>query len=189
MANVQEVRLVDFNDEPVDPLRTGDPVPVFSSGGIVVVDQGFLRPADTTQYTAGDVVGPAAGSGTTSLIQFALPYTSGFIYGASLIDSINPAVVLQSEAWLFDMPVSAQADNAAFAPTDGDVIRSFGVISFVGYNVGGATDGSGGSTVYHNPNLNIPFYVPFVYVQLVARNAYTPAASERIYLRLMVGPN
>lgn len=186
---VQEVRVVDLNGDALTPLSQDTPTAVYSASGVQLYEFGFNRPNDTTAYTSGDVFNQS--TTIPNLSHFDNVPQSGIILGINLIDSINAATVLQSELWLYDQPVLAGLDNVAWSPVDGDQVRNFGVVPFVGYYVGGATDGSGASTVYPNPNLNIAYALPpgttSIYAVPVARNAYTPAALERFFYRMWIG--
>lgn len=189
MPPVQEVRQVDPNGDPIIPLDQGTPVQVYSASGVQLYEFGFIRPNDTTQYTAGDVFNQS--TSIPNLLHFDNVPQSGIILGINLIDSINAATVLQSELWLYDQPVLAGLDNVAWSTLDGDQLRNFGVVPFVGYVVGGAADGSGQNTIYPSPNLNIPYVLPSgttsIYAVPVVRNAYTPAALERFFYRMYIG--
>lgn len=180
------VNLVDFDNNPIYPLQQGDAIPVYSANELWRDDRTFTRPSDTTQYAAGDVIGPIAGG---SLIVFTgVPY-SGYIVGATLIDSVNAATTLQSELWIWDLsPGPMQADNAAFVPEDLAQRRWVTTIPFSGYSVGGATDGSASSTCYAVDNWNAGYVATMgtLHCLLVARNAYTPAALETFTIRLRI---
>lgn len=189
MPPVQEVRVVDFNGNPLTPLSQDTPTAVYSASGVQRYEAGFIRPNDTSQYTSGDVFQQS--TTVPNLLQFKNVPQSGVILGCNLIDSVNAATVLQSELWLYDWPVLAGLDNVAWTSLDVDALRNFGVIPFTGYYVGGATDGSGQNTVYPSPNLNIPYVLDpgmtSIYAVPVARNAYTPTALERFVWRMWIG--
>src|SRR5215203_4295691 len=91
----------------------------------------ITRPTNTTPYTAGDVIGPAAG---TSALSFASVGASGAvvtIVGASL--EIDDSALIASEAnyrlYLYNVtPPSALADNAAFDLPSGDRASFLGFV-------------------------------------------------------------
>lgn len=186
---VQDVRIVDLNGDAISPLDRDTPAQVISASGVQVYEASILRPADTSAYTSGDTINNS--TSVASILQFVGVPPSGVIMQMALIDSINAATVLQSELWLYDKPVGTGLDNVAWAPNDGDQLDCFGVVPFVGYYVGGATDGSAASTVYPNPGLNIVYTlqpgVNSIYAVPVARNAYTPASLERFFYRMWIG--
>ena len=140
----------------------------------------FTRPANTTQYAAGDVV-----SDSSAVMTFpnALREFMGTIKQATLIDSANQGTLLDSELWLFDTDPGVTTDNAAIDWTDAEVLRVVGVISFAVANgkVGLAGSGASGNAVNVQSGLNIPvrgLQTNDLYGVLVARNTYTPVSAE-----------
>jgi hypothetical protein len=133
------------------------------------------RPADTTAYTANDVVGP-----TAAALTFASVGVSGaatLITCAQLeIDvSAIPSGMTNFRLYLYNVtPPSALADNAAWDLPSGD--RS----SFLGY-IDLGTPADLGSTLYcevTNINKQIKLASANVYGYLVTNGAYTPNSAS-----------
>jgi hypothetical protein len=149
-----------------------------------VITASFNRPADTTQYAAGDAVSDSTSSPTQITFNGAARINdgSGVIVNATLIDSVNAASDGVFELWLFDASVTPNNDNSAFAPSDGDAEKAIGVIQF-----SVAVSGSNNS-VYAVTGLSIPFKcsggVDDIFGLLVVRNAYTPVNAEKFTIRL-----
>lgn len=154
------------------------------------VSDSATRPANTTTYTAGDVVGDgtvlefvnaSARSSEPGIIQQAIISSSAYV---------TPAPDL--ELWLFDTTVTADADNAAFTPTDAELATLVGVIDFstTTWKTGTATAGAGGNMVCVADNLGIPFNTisnqNSLYGVLVTRNAYVPISGEIFTIRLQI---
>ena len=140
----------------------------------------FTRPANTTQYTAGDVM-----SDSTNVMTFhhTLFEFRGTIKQAILVDSANQTTLLDAELWLFDTAPAVTTDNAVIAFTDAELSQLVGIVNFAVANgkIGLATAGAGGNAVNVQTSLDIPVRgkgTNDIYGGLVARNAYTPVSAE-----------
>lgn len=148
----------------------------------------YIRPADSTQYTAGDVV--ADSTSDPHALEFIgavrVPGGGGIIQSAILIDSTAEATKPDLELYLFNHRPAMQADNAAWAPTDREMEDCLGVISFpLSYF---KTAGANGIIQPTNPSLGFACdaNATSLYGVLVARNAYTPVSGEKFVIRLFV---
>lgn len=132
------------------------------------------RPADTTAYTAGDVVSDTPGTRFTFT---GLPKYVGegaLLQTAVVIDSVLAATPPDLELWLFDADIAAIADNAAFAPTDAELLNLVAIVPL-------ATASFKKGTVNQacvSQNIGASFKADTLYGVLVVRNAYTPASGE-----------
>lgn len=157
-------------------------------GKTAIVSASVTRPANTTQYAAGDAVTDSTSAPTR--ITFAsiarVNNGSGVIVAATLIDSVNAGTKGQFELWLFDTSVTPDNDNSAFTPTDAECETLIGVIPFNVWYVGD----SGSNAVAPVQGLSIPFKctggADDIFGLLVVRNAYTPASAEKFTVRLSV---
>ncbi len=144
----------------------------------------FTRPADTTQYTAGDVISNSTSAPAVMTFNAALLDGYGTIQTAYLLDSANQATLLDAELWLFDTAPAATNDNAAIAFTDAELARLIGVIDFAVADgkVGLVTSGAAGNAINFQANLSIPVrgLSNDIYGVLVARNTYTPVSGETL---------
>jgi hypothetical protein len=156
------------------------------------IAESLLRPNNTTQYTAGDVI---ADTVTGVQVVFAnmarYPGGSGTITDAILTSSANETTKGEFELWLFDTINTAhEADNAAFSPTDNDMVRLAAILDFT--TVFEATAGAGGNVAYMAERTFLPISFKCVaasrnlFATLVVRNAYTPIAFEVFTFRLNV---
>ncbi len=165
------------------------------NGSIRTTGATLTRPADTNAYTAGDVIADATSGATV----FTIPNVGGTTKGGTIIqdiiciDSASVATKPDLELWLFDTAPAAQQDNAAYAPTDAELLRLVGVVSFAtgSFKVGLATAGAGGNSICESGQLGIPINTTQVsggalYCMLVVRNAYVPVSAETFTFRVRV---
>jgi hypothetical protein len=149
----------------------------------------LTRPADTTAYAAGDAVGDA----TTGAAMTFTPVGGGLnvggeIKGASCISSQNAGTKPDLQLWLFSAALASNpADNAAFAPTDNDMLNFIGRIDFPTANFKAANAGAAGAgnsaCIASVATLPVP---GTVYGYLVVQNAYAPISAEVIQVNLNV---
>jgi hypothetical protein len=170
-------------------------------GKCVVVDASFVRPANTTAYTAGDVVSNSASPSSVITFSNCARFNggSGVIIGATMVDSASQATKGQFELWLFQETFVNDADNAAFNPNEElEMVNAVGVIEFATSFVGVATAGAGGNCLYQGERgssnaLNMPFVCGSasknLYGTVVVRNAYTPVSAEKFTFRLYIAQN
>ena len=154
---------------------------------------GFTRPENTTAYAAGDVVSGA----TAAVMKFSKCAgqggQGGSVRSVMIISSADQTTKLDADLWLFDAAPAIADDNAAFAPTDAEILTVVGVVSVVGTTAAntkvGLTTGTG-NQVFINDGLDIPFACAktdaALYGILVARNAYTPVSAEVFRIKLGV---
>jgi len=98
----------------------------FSKGRFAVSICSFLRPANTTAYTGGDIVSDAA---TGAALQFPSAGRSGAIVGATL--GVADTDTLTPRLWIFDTEPTNIADNAAFALVAADMPKIVCYLDFV----------------------------------------------------------
>ena len=167
-------------------------------GPRINIFKALLRPNNTTQYTAGDVI-----DDVTLPAQVVFDNAARFAGGTGRItdalftSSANGTGVLAGdfEFWLFDTVVAAhEVDNVAFTPTDADLLNLVGIVQFTTGTVfeGTLTAGAGGNVAYMAARTFLPIGFKCValskdlYGTLVVRNAYTPVANEIFTIRLNV---
>lgn len=154
-------------------------------GGITaVVEANKTRPADTTQYAAGDVINESTTAGTVWTFANCGRTNggTGIVLGAVLTVSTDPTTDYDTELWLFDAEPATANDNAAFAPTDAELRDLVCIIEF-----DTAFAGSG-NLAYQKLGLNAAFKCATdakdLYGVLVTRSTTTPASGDRFDIRL-----
>lgn len=148
------------------------------------VDVSLVRPANTTAYAAGDVVGTALTHVLNLANMARTAGKGGMIMSALLIDSAAQATKPSLELWIFDTAPVAQADNVAFAPTDAEMKRLVAIIPLTSFYVGGANGAMPGAA--QSQPFKCLSSTKDLYGCLVVRNAYTPVSDEEFTLRLTV---
>lgn len=153
----------------------------------------FTRPANTTAYAAGDVMGDAETPATVLTFPRATLHDGecAIIQHAVITSSANKATKLEVDLFLFDTAPVMDNDNAAWTPTDAEMLTCVGRISFLAANwvAGDATADAGGNAMCESKNIGLPVNtLPAAKGQLygvaVARNGYTPVSGEVITFRL-----
>lgn len=147
-----------------------------------VISSTITRPANQTQYTAGDAVSDATANAhhsfkwTSSLIR--APIT-GLISNARITTSVTTATQPDLELWLFDEDIAAIADNAAFTITDAEMLTCIGVIDFPVADWKASALNAG--CFVENIGLAFKAKSSTIYGQLVMRNTYTPPADSQTF--------
>ena len=155
----------------------------------------FTRPADTTAYTIGDVIGPAVAAVQSFGPCVRSPGFGGRVTGVTLTKSDKSVTLTTFDLYLFHTAPAAIADNAEFLPTDAEILNLIGIIpmaaaSFV--QSGGAANAL--NAVYHSSAVaqrpDILFQCASgsqtIYGVLVARGAYVPVSGEVISILLHI---
>lgn len=159
-----------------------------TAGGIAAIVEGtYTRPADTNIYAAGDVIANSTSAATILTFSSAVRAETGtaIIQAATLVDSVAAATKLDADLYLFDTTVVMEQDNAAWDPSDAEMLTCLGVIEFRGANF----KTCGGNGITHVQGIGLPIVSvggSSIFGILVARNAYTPASAEVLTVRLHI---
>jgi hypothetical protein len=153
----------------------------------------ITRPANTDAYTAGDVITATVAAVCEFEDVARVAGGGGTIRAAMLLDSAYVATSLLADLFLFDTAPAIDADNAAWTPTDAELLTLVGVIRFetaATWSPGDLTAGAGGNNVYLARGVNLEYLCAAedtsLYGVLVARNAYVPVSGEVWTLKLMI---
>ena len=175
------------------PVEVGDKR--FPVGGVTtVVTDGFVRPADTTQYTAADVVSNSAVALATRMLRFKdcarFDGGTGIIYSALLLDSIDAATNPNFDLVLFTTDkITLSADNAVSTVADDEIKYIVGAIQFDGTTAANIST-PGGNLVVKAVGLGQAFKCDDnsrdLYGLVLDRGAYTPSSSERFDFKLSI---
>jgi hypothetical protein len=157
----------------------------------------LIRPEDTTQYTAGDMVADSTSAPTANVLAGAALANGrgGTIRAVTLIDSAKLATAGDFEIWFFDAAYTLANDNAAFAPTDAVAKKAQAIVSLPGSGsiVGNAGADAAGNRVYQKTGIDKDFKCATgskdLWWALVVRNAYTPVSAEEFTLIVDVEQN
>lgn len=142
----------------------------------------FARPADTTAYAIGDVISTLAGAVITfaDIVDVAGDYV--WVEAVKLFMSTAVATALAAELNLFAVAPAVIADNAAWAPTDAEMLNWVAGIPLTNSFAGTVNRN------YITSALAMPCKTvdKNLYGVLVARNAYVPTSAETFDLTLHV---
>lgn len=161
-------------------------------GHVVRVSGTFTRPANTTAYASGDVMNDSDSAPTVaSVLNVArIPGRGGKIHAAYLHSSQN-GTWADIDVFLFSATIAAPGnDNAAFTPTDAELLTCVGVLKFLAANavIGNAGAAAAGNSMIPLTGLIQPFVCAANETKLfwvpVARGAYTPVSAEVLTLVL-----
>lgn len=146
----------------------------------------FTRPADTTQYTAGDSVADNATTPTAATFTLLGMGNSGRITSVTLHKSDQDQTGADFDVYFFDTQPAAAGyeDNAAIAITDAEWKQCIGFVQLTAAaDVVSVVTGD----LYNKTNLDLPYQTLTnnnLYFVIVARGTYTPASAEAITLRV-----
>jgi hypothetical protein len=151
----------------------------------VTVIATLTRPANTTQYTAGDEITDTGGA-VLEVTGCAQDFGgSGRIKQIDIIDSVNAATDPDPDVFIYDTTSTPQADNAAFAPADGVTETAL-----YAADMGNAIDSGANNIIFVKTGLDIPYVCggasKSLFVRLVERSTYTPASGETFKVRLHI---
>jgi len=178
---------VDIGDVDVTSIAAGENHLGEVGGKLATVSGSFTRPADTTAYTAGDVVSNSTSSTTLLSISGCARVNagSGYIVGARLITdkkSITPRV--RVHVYNASNPTVA-ADNAAMDIRYADVSKRIGFFDLPAMSTGTDSTNSTSSQA-QDKTLRFPFVCAAssttLYFLLEALDAFTPASGEAFTL-------
>ena len=173
------------------PVETGGGR--LAAGGVTaVVTLQFVRPSNTTQYTANDIVGSVVNSGKpfrfSNCARF--PGGSGIIQSALMFDSVDAATNPNFDLVLFDTPdITVAADNAAGTVTDTEAVNCVAVITFDGTNAANVST-VGANLIIGATAIGQAFKcadgMQDLYGIVIDRGGYTPAALEVFTFKLAI---
>ena len=144
----------------------------------------ITRPANTTAYTAGDVVGDTGGSAIITLASAGPSGGFALVQSISLVfsDSVVPAGMGAFRVHLYSVSPTAIADNAAFDLVSGERDTYMGFIDL-------PTPQDFGSTVYTQTDyigrlVKLAAASSSLFAEIETRGAYTPVSASTVSLRI-----
>lgn len=170
----------------------GNPIPV--SSGAIVVGVELTRPADTTAYTAKDVVSDSTSAPTVlTFANFArVNAGSGIIVRARLMTD-QKTNTAQFRLHLFHTAPTATNDNSPYLMLYSNAANRIGMIDFPAMTSEDSTNSTAAATMrpssdgaYGPPNLwyQAAAASRAIYGVLEAVTAFTPASGQKFYIEL-----
>ncbi len=191
---------VQVRPNPKDPLMdisAANPAPVYlARTGLIEVTStmvirkvSFTRPANVTQYAAGEEVSNSATAASVVPLKFEnvsrSPFFTATILDAMLVEDTNESTLPSLELWLFTSPPVTAGDNVTCAFSDADLTDR--LVHVIPFNVSYAGIlSTGGNTVWTAPGINQSFYAPGgnLFGIYIVRSAYTPLSAESLTTKL-----
>lgn len=142
---------------------------IAADAGTYTLSSNFNRPANTTAYTANDLVANSTTAGSVTPLSFALSASAGLIRRVRVKKSDEATATPTIRVWFFESsPTVTNGDNGAFAAT---LTSSIGYAD-VDVTNAGSDDAVGWATV------DIPVVAATCYGLLQTLSGYTPTSGE-----------
>lgn len=200
----QRVKISVGADGEADDASLANPVPVALAAGeehigefggkIVRVSATFTRPADTTGYTANDVVSNNASTTTLMTLANAVRVAagSGYIVRARL-ETDKKSITPRFRVHLYNASnPTVSADNAAMQDKYADSSKRIAQFDLPAMTTAADTTNSDMSRA-HDSTLRVPIVAAAgatsIYAMLEALDAFTPASGESFTLTLWIDQN
>lgn len=179
------------NPQPVTPAATESHLGEVG-GNLAMISTAFTRPADTTAYTAGDVVGDSTSALTMQALANAARVSggSGYVTGVKITTdkkSITPRLRLH----LFNTNgATLSNDNAAMQTRYADASKRVGYVDLPAMTTG--TDSTNSTESFtQDLTLRLPYTcaATSLYYVLEALDAFTPASGQAITVSVFCDRN
>lgn len=155
-------------------------------GFFTTVSTDITRPADTNAYAANDCWSDSTSAPTSGGFTWTSAARksggSGIITSCAVATSNDASTLLSGEIWFFDTSVTNINDNTAFAVSDSEIKTYVGKIPFT-------MEDAGNNGSYYVNNLCMGFTCSGsanLRGLVKVKNAYTPASSEVLTVRLQI---
>ncbi len=155
-------------------------------GGGITIDTSVTRPADTTAYAVNDTWSDSTSAPTSGGYTLtAACRTSGGVAMLSdmiIFSTAVPATTLQGEIYLFESAGTNVNDNAAFALSDGDMVKIVGKVPFT-------LVAEPSNSWYHAERINLTYTcvgTANLRFLVKVKNVYTPVSAEVLTVRAKV---
>jgi hypothetical protein len=166
------------SDQPQIPVKTTMVAP-----GVT-----FTRPADTTAYSANDVVGPAVAALLSFAGAFRLVAGSAYIVKAKLKTN-QQANVAQFRLHLYNAAPTVVADNVQFPILFADEAKHLGFIDFPAMQTEGNLSDSAFALWTGQISALAAAADTTIYGVLETKTAFTPASGQQFAVRLSLDQN
>lgn len=191
-VHYQVVKLALGDEDVSTRVAAATPLPVDVRASLISVAVEFTRPADTTAYTAGDVVSDSTSATTMQAIANAARISGGggFIVGARLVTdkkSITPRI----RAHVFNTNgATIAADNVAYKTLYADEGKKVGRIDLPAMTTPTDTTNSTISLA-EDFTIRVPYVctATSLYFVLEALDGFTPANGEKFTLTVYLAPS
>ncbi len=187
MSMLQFLKPLSASETEAPYVGSDNPLPVAAGRVVVVTAPTMTRPADTTQYSTGDLVANSTTAGSVVPLEFDVGGGSGMVRKIRIRTNrtsggTNSAVF---RVYLFrTAPTVAGGDNAAFNPGNAaNFIDAMDVVLNEQFSDGAANSSNGAAGEI---NYSLPSGSTKLFGLVRAGAGYTPASAEQISVALEV---
>lgn len=187
MSMLQFLKRLSASETEAPYVGSDNPLPVAAGRAVVVTAPTMTRPADTTQYSTGDLVANSTTAGSVVPLEFDVGGGSGMVRKIRIrtnrtSDGTTNAVF---RVFLFrTAPTVAGGDNAAFNPGNAaNFIDAMDVVLNEQFSDGAANSSNGAAGEI---NYSLPSGSTKLFGLVRAGAGYTPASAEQISVAIEV---
>lgn len=187
MSMLQFLKRLSASETEAPYVGSDNPLPVAAGRVVVVTAPTMTRPADTTQYSTGDLVANSTTAGSVVPLEFDVGGGSGMVRKIRIRTNRTSGGTTSAvfRVYLFrTAPTVAGGDNAAFSPGNAaNFIDAMDVVLNEQFSDGAANSSNGAAGEI---NYSLPSGSTKLFGLVRAGADYTPASAEQISVALEV---
>ncbi len=187
MSMLQFIKRLSASQTEAPYVGSDNPLPVAAGRVVVVTAPTMTRPADTTQYSTGDLVANSTTAGSVVPLEFDVGGGSGMVRKIRIRTNRTSGGTTSAvfRVFLFrTAPTVADGDNAAFNPANAaNFIDAMDVVLNEQFSDGAANSSNGAAGEI---NYSLPSGSTKLFGLVRAGAGYTPASAEQISVALEV---
>lgn len=187
MSMLQFLKRLSASETEVPYVGSDNPLPVAAGRVVVVTAPTMTRPANTTQYSTGDLVANSTTAGSVVPLEFDVGGGSGMVRKIRIRTNRTSGGTTSAvfRVYLFrTAPTVAGGDNAAFNPANADnFLDAMDVVVNEQFSDGAANSSNGAAGEI---NYSLPSGSTKLFGLVRAGAGYTPASAEQISVALEV---
>lgn len=187
MSMLQFIKRLSASQTEAPYVGSDNPLPVAAGRVVVVTAPTMTRPADTTQYSTGDLVANSTTAGSVVPLEFDVGGGSGMVRKIRIRTNRTSGGTTNAvfRVFLFrTAPTVAGGDNAAFNPANAaNFIDAMDVVLNEQFSDGAANSSNGAAGEI---NYSLPSGSTKLFGLVRAGAGYTPASAEQISVAIEV---
>lgn len=187
MSMLQFIKRLSASQTEAPYVGSDNPLPVAAGRVVVVTAPTMTRPADTTQYSTGDLVANSTTAGSVVPLEFDVGGGSGMVRKIRIRTNRTSGGTTNAvfRVFLFrTAPTVAGGDNAAFNPANAaNFIDAMDVVLNEQFSDGAANSSNGAAGEI---NYSLPSGSTKLFGLVRAGAEYTPASAEQISVAIEV---
>lgn len=187
MSMLQFIKRLSASQTEAPYVGSDNPLPVAAGRVVVVTAPTMTRPADTTQYSTGDLVANSTTAGSVVPLEFDVGGGSGMVRKIRIRTNRTSGGTTNAvfRVFLFrTAPTVAGGDNAAFNPANAaNFIDAMDVVLNEQFSDGAANSSNGAAGEI---NYSLPSGSTKLFGLVRAGAGYTPASAEQISVAIEI---